>query len=101
MPSQVSWQLVVTKSAASVHGRGVIAEADGALVGVTSAAHASDALEAPTTATSNAAQIPSFGIKKLPATGPTARDQTWLAGGSCCKQHSTNCAVLNRKSPFP
>jgi hypothetical protein len=48
MPCQVSWQLVVMKSAGSAHGRGAaVASASdaGALVGTTSAAHASAVYE--------------------------------------------------------
>ncbi len=67
MPSQVSWQLVVTKSDGSVHGRGVVDAAGGALVGATSAALVSDP---PTIARRTAAQSPSFAIGKLPSDRP-------------------------------
>jgi hypothetical protein len=68
MPCQVSWQLVVMKSAGSAHGRGAPVDgvvADGAFVGMSSAAHASAAYEPPTAARRNAAQIVSFAMRKL------------------------------------
>jgi hypothetical protein len=70
MPYQVSGQFVVKKSTGSVHVCGATAEgvvADGALVGMSSAAHASTVYEPPTAARRNAAQIESFAMRKLPA----------------------------------
>src|ERR1700758_788841 len=50
IPCQVSWQLVVMKSAGLAHGRGAAAadvEADGAFVRMSSAAHVSTVYEPP------------------------------------------------------
>src|SRR5258708_38951242 len=71
MPCQVSWQAVAINSQASVHGLGAeAATAGGALVGTTSAAHASTSHEAPAAARIIAAKIPSFVMR-----APLA--QTW------------------------
>jgi hypothetical protein len=80
MPCQVSWQLVVKKSAGSVHGCGANAEgfvADGAFVGMSSAAHASTVYEPPTAARRNAAQIVSFAMRKPLAISTTLTGQAY------------------------
>jgi hypothetical protein len=81
MPCQVSWQLVVMKSAGSAHGPGSAVDvivAGGAFVDVTSAARTSAAHVKSKTARSNVAQILSFAIGKLPRVAISASGQTWL-----------------------
>src|SRR5467141_5069339 len=61
MPCQVSWQFVAIKLQPSVHALG--AEADGAFIGMTSAAQASTPQEAPPAAMITAAKMPSFAMR--------------------------------------
>jgi hypothetical protein len=85
MPYQVSWQLVVMKSEGSMHVRGGAAVksvgAGGALVGITSEAHASAVLEVPTTVRRNAAQIPSFAMRSSQQPEPRLTANLGLIGG--------------------
>src|SRR5260370_2692967 len=67
MPCQVSWQSAAIKSQALVHGLGAEAAVAGeALVGTTSAAHASTSHEAPAAARITAAKMPSFAMRASP-----------------------------------
>src|SRR6516165_11633780 len=63
MPCQVSWHFVATKSQKLMHGLGAEAAVAEAVVGMTSAAHASISHEAPAAARIVAAKMLSFAMR--------------------------------------
>jgi hypothetical protein len=70
MPCQVSWQLVVMKSAGSVHGAGAAVDVIVPGGSATSAARTSAVHVMSRNARRNAAQVLSFAIRKLQQSRP-------------------------------